>query len=312
MLETLSLLTLNDKRNTFKYSQLYFKLNDSLQQAERSMRNKFARIAYETDSIEKQNKTLNKRFNYTIATSVGLLALVIGLLIISRLRAKNRELLYIQEQQHANEKIYSLLIQQEAESEEVKMKERNRLAMELHDGVLNRIFTTRFNLMQLKDGEQEKKELLVKELEETQDEIRQLSHNLKKSFLPENESFADAMKKLVEKQQENAGLSFDLYVDKFINWSEVSPERRVALFRITQEACTNARKHSGASNCNIAVMAQGNRLKLRIWDDGLGFDPKKVREGIGLKNIRERVEALDGTILNPTVAGQGAVLDIIV
>jgi signal transduction histidine kinase/tellurite resistance protein len=312
MLESLSLLTLNDKQNTFKYSQLYFKLNDSLQQAERSMRNKFARIAYETDSIERQNRSLSRRFNYTIVAFIAVLAIVLGLLIILRLKSRNKELLYIQGQQQANEKIYNLLLEQEAETEEAKIKERNRLAMELHDGVMNRIFTTRFNLMQLKDGQEDKKKLLVRELEETQDELRKISHDLKEGFLPENESFADALKKLVERQQEPGGPVFDLYIDKFINWNDVSPECRVALFRITHEACTNARKHSWATNCNIALMAHGQHIKLRIWDDGKGFDPKKVKDGIGLRNMRERVLALGGTFVSTSSAGSGAVLDIIV
>lgn len=310
-LEVLSLLAVNDHHRGAQYSQMYFELNDSLQSAERNMRNKFARIAFETENVEKQNKSLHRRVNYTLWAAIVLGLFAIGTVIIIRLRARNKELLYIQEQQEANEKIYSLLLQQESSAENAKMEERNRIAMELHDGVINRIFTTRFNLMQLETEEGQKKELLVNELQETQDEIRKLSHDLKESFTGD-ESYAEALKQLVNRQQETAGPVFDVYVDKFINWANVSPEARVALFRIVQEACTNAKKYSNAANCNIALMAQGSMVKLRIWDDGKGFDIKKTRMGIGLRNIDERVKALGGTLNLNSGEGKGTVIEVII
>ena len=312
VVETLSILSVSDHANRSYYSNLYFKVNDSLQQAERATRNKFARIAYETERVESENKLLSRRFTYMLVAFAILLVLIFGLLIIVRLKAKNKELLHNQRQQHANEKIYMLLLRQEAEAENAKTEERNRLAMELHDGVLNRIFTTRFNLMQLETPQEDKKQLLVQELQETQDEIRKLSHNLKESFLVENESFGEALKQLVAKQQEADGLVFDVFVDKFINWTTVALENRVALFRIVQESCTNAKKHSAAAHCHIALMAQGEMLKLRIWDDGQGFDPKKVKEGIGMRNISDRIKALGGTFNFSASPGKGAVLEVIV
>ncbi|MFP9112716.1 ATP-binding protein [Flavobacterium sp. RHBU_3] len=310
-MEVLSLLAVNDHHKGAYYSKLYFELNDSLQRAERAMRNKFARIAFETESVENQNKSLHRRVNYTLWAAIVLGLFAIGTVVIIRLRARNKELLYIQEQQEANEKIYSLLLQQESSAENAKMEERNRIAMELHDGVINRIFTTRFNLMQLETEEGQKKELLVNELQETQDEIRKLSHDLKESFTGD-ESYAEALKQLVSRQQETKGPVFDVYVDKFINWANVSPEARVALFRIVQEACTNAKKYSNAANCNIALMAQGTMVKLRIWDDGKGFDIKKTRMGIGLRNIDERVKALGGTLNINSGEGKGTVIEVIV
>jgi signal transduction histidine kinase len=308
----LSILALSDRKNTAKWSQEYIRITDSLQQAERATRNKFARIEYETERIEQQNKTLSKRFNMIVAACATLLLFTIGLFIIIRLRAKNRELRYAREQQMTNEKIYTLLMQQEAEAENAKVNERNRLAMELHDGILNRIFTTRFNLSQLQTEDETKKNLLVQELQETQDEIRKLSHDLKESFLAENESFTSALKSMVEKQQEANGPVFDLYIDKFINWGGVTPETRVAIFRIIQEASTNAKKHANATNCNIALMAQGETIKLRIWDDGKGFEAKKEKQGIGLKNIADRIKALGGSFTLNSAPGKGTVIEILV
>lgn len=308
----LSLLALCDRKNNREYSKEYFRITDSLQQAERATRNKFARIQYETERIEQQNKLLSKRINMAITACALLLIFTTGLVIIIRLRAKNRELRHAGEQQLANEKIYTLLMQQETEAEAAKINERNRLAMELHDGVLNRIFTTRFNLSQLEVKDEDKKNLLVKELQDTQEEIRKLSHDLKESFLSENESFTSALRDMVERQQEATGPVFDLYIDKFINWGGVTPETRVAIFRIIQEASTNAKKHAQATTCNIALLAQGQTLKLRIWDDGKGFEAKKERPGIGLKNIADRIAALGGSFTVNSAPGEGTVLEILV
>lgn len=312
MLETLSLLIVNDKKNTALHSERYFALNDSLHQAERATRNKFARIEFETAAIERQNKDLHRRFNMALWAGAVVLLIAAGVVAIIRLRARNKELEYTQKQQEANEKIYNLLLQQEMEAENARIQERNRIAMELHDGVINRIFTTRFNLMQLNTTQGERKEQLVHELQETQDEIRKLSHDLKESFVTENEGYAEAVKQLVEKQQEDNGPLFDVYVDKFINWGTVTPESRVSLFRIIQEACTNARKYSQAKNCHVALMAQGSHVKLRIWDDGVGFDPRKTKPGIGLRNIDERVRAMGGTFNLTANEGKGTTIEITV
>lgn len=311
MLEVLSLLITTDRKHVVKHSQAYFKLNDSLHNAERATRDKFARIAYETDVVENQNKALNKRFNYMMSAVVGLIVIAVGIIIIIRLRSRNKELVYNQQQQEANEKIYSLMIQQEMEAENARLQERNRLAMELHDGIINRIFTTRFNLMQLQTPQTEQREQLINELQATQDEIRQLSHDLKESFVGETESFSEVLKKEAEKINEVGGPDFDLYIDKFINWGTVSPECRVALLRIIQEACTNVRKYSNASKCHVALMAQADKIKLRIWDDGVGFDMRKHKTGIGLRNMHDRVKALGGMLNVNSSEGNGVVIEAI-
>lgn len=310
-LEILSLLISNDRKHVTRHSKAYFKLNDSLHNAERATRDKFARIAYETDAIALQNKELNRRFNYMVAGIIVLIILAAGIIIIIRLRSKNKELTYIQQQQEANEKIYSLLLQQEMEAENARMQERNRLAMELHDGIINRIFTTRFNLMQLHTTQTERRDELVTELQETQNEIRQLSHDLKESFMSEHESFAEIIRQEAEKQNDLGGPVFDVYIDKFINWNTVSPETRVALLRIVQEACTNVRKYSKAATCHVALMAQSEKIKLRIWDDGVGFEPRKTKPGIGLRNMEDRVKALNGVFKITSGEGNGVVIEAI-
>ena len=208
--QSLKLLMESDFKNKNYYTRLYIKINDSIQNIERVTRNKFARIAYETDQIEENNEKLSKRNTYIIITSTVLFALLMALFSIYRLKSKNRELLFAQGQQEANEKIYQLMLKQQSETEEVRKEERDRIAMELHDGIVNSIFTTRFNLMQLKPDQEDQKQLLVKELENTENEIRKVSHELTQNLLFEDQNLPEIVTNLVESQQNKFNTKFDI------------------------------------------------------------------------------------------------------
>jgi signal transduction histidine kinase len=75
----------------------------------------------------------------------------------------------------------------------------------------------------------------------------------------------------------------------------LSDEIDLALFRIVQEALTNTVKHSQASWVQVRLMTKRDRLHLQVRDDGRGFDPAKNTSGFGLRGIRERALALEGT-----------------
>jgi len=63
-----------------------------------------------------------------------------------------------------------------------------------------------------------------------------------------------------------------------------------------QEALSNVARHSGAQNVHVVLNAQGGQVIMTVSDDGRGFDPDKATGGYGLKSMRERVEALGGTL----------------
>src|SRR5690606_22147135 len=92
-----------DSQNEAKYSKMYIRINDSLQQEERKMQDKFARIQFETNELSQEKEKLAEQNRTLLYFFVG--AFLIGLLlfVIRAQRAKNRELLLIQAQQKANE-----------------------------------------------------------------------------------------------------------------------------------------------------------------------------------------------------------------
>lgn len=311
ILQSLQLLTENDTKNKAYYSRLYFKVNDSIQNVERATQNKFARIAYETEQIEEENQLLSRRNKIVIAVSLILFFAGLAAFVIFRLRAKNKELLYLKEQQETNEKIYQLMLNQQSETEAARNEERNRIAMELHDGIVNSVFTTRFNLMQLESGAEEKKQELVQELEKTENEIRRVSHDLQQNLFFEDKSLPEILANLVASQQNNFNTAFDLSVDKYIDWSVVSGADKIHIYRIVQEAIQNVNKYSKAERCLIMLLKTGEKITIRIWDNGVGFNTEKAREGIGLKNIRTRTDALDGQLKIISGQGKGTTIEVV-
>lgn len=310
-IEALKLLMENDSKNKTYYTNQYLKISDSVQQVERATRNKFARIAYETDQVEEKNMLLSKT-NTNIIIGSGIIVLLLGgFLIIYRLKSKNKELLFIKEQQEANEKIYQLMLHQQADTEQARNEERNRIAMELHDGIVNSIFTTRFNLMQLESGASDKKQELVEELQKAENEIRRVSHDLTQNLLFEDETLPEILAHLIEGQQNEFDTKFDLSVDKYIDWSAISSDAKIHVYRIIQEALQNTNKYSKAERCCVFLLKTGDKTTIRVWDNGIGFNPEKVKQGIGLKNIKERAKALNGALKITSSPDKGTTIEIV-
>ena len=308
---SLKLLAESDIKNKAYYSDLVLKATDSIQKAERIRKNKFARIAYETDQIQENNDLLLKKNSLmALAAVIGVVVFSI-LLVLFRFRSRNKELLFEQEQQKSNEQIYQLLLKQQSEKEGARAEERNRIAMELHDGIVNSIFTTRFNLMQLDADETDKRDRLVTELENAEKEIRRVSHDLTSNLLFEDKSLPDIISNLIASQQNRFHTEFDLTIDKYIDWSMVSDEVKIHIYRILQEALQNVNKYSEAKKCYIMLLRTGDKLTIRIWDDGVGFNTADHKKGIGLKNMRERTTALNGTLKITSDIGKGTSIEII-
>jgi signal transduction histidine kinase len=100
------------------------------------------------------------------------------------------------------------------------------------------------------------------------------------------------------------------------NWTgseEPLPQNmEIMLYRIAQELTNNVVKHAAAENLLIQVNRFDHDLTITIEDDGKGFDPLKLSEGIGLQNVRSRIAYLDGKMDMDTVVGAGTTITILV
>ena len=92
---------------------------------------------------------------------------------------------------------------------------------------------------------------------------------------------------------------------------DVLPDRyRTCVYRAIQEALTNCVRHAKSRTIKVSVTGHDDRLDVSVTDDGIGFDPARRRDGLGLRGIEERVKELHGTMIIGSAAGEGTALTI--
>lgn len=309
ILVSLKQLAIVEHQNAAKYSKEYIKLNDSLQVEERKNKDKFARIAYETDEIiqekgalEEQNRTLF--YLFIVVFSLGVL-----LFVIRAQRSKNRELVLKQLQQKANEDIYNLIISQQNTIELNRVKEKKRIAQELHDGVLGRLFGARLNLDSLNKFNDEASAQLrlnyLEELKSIEQDIREISHDLsrEKSNLVNN--FVAIVNKLIVEQKNAFATKVEINMDEDIKWDKVTNSTKINLYRILQESLQNINKYAQAGHAKIEFKKDIDNIVLKIVDDGIGFQVNGKKKGIGLQNMISRSKDCGGEFEIISNKGEG-------
>lgn len=308
-LESLTILAkLNEGEEGKKYLEEHIKLSDSLLNYERNIRNKFARIKFETDELEAENRRIARERLWLLGLSISLLLAAVLIYIIVAQRAKNKELKFMQVQQRANEEIYNLMLSQQDKIDEARVNEKKRISQELHDGVLGRMFGVRLSLDSLNfntDIESIKaRAQYIKDLMKIEQEIREVSHNLNIDFIS-GTGFIIILEELVSKQTEAYNLDYTFNYDDSIHWETVSNKTKINLYRITQESLQNIYKHAKAKHVSISIFLINDVICLTITDDGVGFNAGKIKKGIGLKNINARIAELGGTVSFKSEAGKG-------
>jgi two-component system NarL family sensor kinase len=282
-----------------KFYDDYITLSDSLQKNQRVIRNKFARIRFETNQVEKENEQIAREFMWLFILSIALVIGFILVYVIITQRNKNKELKFIQQQQETNEEIYNLMLSQQEKIDEARATEKRRVSQELHDGVLGRLFGTRLSLDSLNMSSSpeaiETRSHYIGELKTIEEDIRKVSHELNTDFIS-GSGFIDIIKALVEKQTKVYQLKYKLNYNDSIVWEDVTNKTKIHIYRIIQETLHNIHKHAGASIIKISFELKKNVIYVSIIDDGVGFDFNKAKLGIGLKNINSRIKEIGGNI----------------
>jgi two-component system NarL family sensor kinase len=272
------------------------------------LRNQFARIRFETDEIEKKNKEISKQKDLFIAISAVLVMFGIFVYIIRKQQERNKELKFSRAQQEKNEEIYNLMLSQQRKLEEGRQQEKKRISQELHDGVLSKLFGTRLNLDSLNMKNDQKaiqvRSKYIDELKSIEKEIRQISHDLNTEIYDSNLGYTEVISNLIASQALLGNLEYKFQSDSDISWETISNKVKIHLYRIIQEALQNINKHANAKNIRITFKKIEETLLVSITDDGVGFDSSKIKNGIGLKNIKSRVKEIGGKLqLNSAVGG---------
>lgn len=298
-LASLKFLSTADDENANAYLNEFIEVNDSLQNIERKIGNKFTRIVLETDEYIEEAARLVQQKILILVVSLCLLLILSLLYFVNRQYSKSKELLFESEQQKANEQIYLLSLEQHSKLEEGKVQERNRISEELHDGILGKLFGARMGLgflnPDLDQGATQKYNLLIGELQIIEKEIRDISHELKNHDSSSSSvSFFNLVTKLIIDCSEIGGFEYRLTKDGAIFWEDVDEIVKANLYRIIQESLQNTIKFAKANEVLIDFSIQEGSLILTIIDNGVGFNTLKKKKGIGLKNMRSRAEKLNG------------------
>jgi signal transduction histidine kinase len=298
------------------YTKEYIHVNEDLQKAERKMGDKFSRIEYETDEIKGENtdletKNRNLLFGFSAIIVVGLF-----LYVLKAQKTKNRELLFKQEQQKVNEEIYNLMISQQNTIETNRVQEKKRVAQELHDGVLGRMFGVRMNLDGLNKFNDEpaikQRISYLSELKNIEQDIREISHDLNREKSELINNFVAIVDNLLEDQKKTFKPKLIAIIDRTIKWELVSNSVKINLYRIIQESLQNINKYAEANSIKVEIKKRDEDLFLTITDNGKGFDTKKSKKGIGLQNIQSRTTECHGTVDIQSKKGEGTVITVAV
>lgn len=300
ILVALKQLSILEPEKASVYTKDYIRINDSLQNVERKMGDKFTRIEYETDQVITKNEELNMQ-NRTLFYVFSILSLMgFFFYIYKTQQSKHRELVFKQQQQIANEDIYNLMIQQQNQLENIRIKEKKRVAQELHDGVLSRMFGLRMSLDSLNgmvdENSSQQRILYLQELKVIEQDIREISHDLNKEKSDLINNFVAILDKLFEDQKRNFKTNLITSVDRNIKWEHVVNSKKINVYRIIQEALQNCNKYAKATQINIVIKNKEDLLFLIISDNGIGFNTKQSKKGIGLQNITYRTKECNGNL----------------
>ncbi len=148
-------------------------------------------------------------------------------------------------------------------------------------------------------------------LDQAERQLRRISHELRPTIL-DDLGLAAALQFLAASisKRSNLSVSVESHVD-----NRQAPSVETAVYRIVQEALANITRHSAAKNVKIALRRNATGFHCLVHDDGVGFDVAAVlsrrgQKGLGLLGIRERLNAIGGTIEIYSAPGQGTELSI--
>jgi len=327
------------KKNNFKealvYHQKYTSLKDSLFSIDKVKYNENLLAEFEASSKENEilllkkerelqekelllnkNNLQNNRIIQIVTISLAVLSLiaVFVLALFYRQKLHNKQLLAEKIEEINKQKMHSLLQDQEVnaiKSEiEGRVNERKRIAQELHDGVGGNLASIKLNLANIiGDHSDEKLKAIMGNIDDTCNEIRDISHNLI-SLKIQSHSFSYLVKKFLNEMLVGKMLKLNLNIYPEAELDKLPNELKIELYRIIQELMNNVIKYSEAQVVDVQILRGDKYLNLMFEDNGKGFDTKESTGGIGLKNIRSRIAAFNGICTIESSLGNWTLVNI--
>lgn len=299
---------LNNSDSADYYFNRYLQVNENLVNTSvirqsTELEKKYQTLKKDKEILENRSQILHR--NIYIFSLLGLLALAVG---------------YYRNYQH-RQKIRlqkEILHQQDLATRAVmnaEDNERKRMASHLHDGIGQMLTATHMNLMVLeeyKDADSDMGDVIGKTkkiLKDAMVEVRTLSHQMMPNMLIKN-SLSNALKELID-QSSTPKLAVHLQLDGLMD--NLDENIQIVLYRVIQECINNTLKHAEATEIFIRVQQTKTDILAYFKDNGKGFNPEATSSksfGMGLENIRSRIEFLKGLFLLNSGAGQGTEITV--
>ncbi len=190
-------------------------------------------------------------------------------------------------------------------------QERQRIAMDIHDGLGQMLIATKYRLsnIDLNNTEELNKEVDVVEemITKAIEEARKISENITPRVMNEY-GLKAAIEQMCDQISNNSEYTIHVKIDDDIPTFDMN--LLTNLYRITQEALNNVVKYAKGRNTYVELSYISNTLTLEIRDDGIGFDLENYNPGNGLKNIQKRADFINGTFNMHSELGVGTTVSV--
>lgn len=268
-------------------------------------------VRYETEKKELAIQTLQakKRVNTFAGLSVILLMLIIvGILIFRQKNILSKKKIADQKIRHLKRQKQLIATKALLEGEET---ERIRIAAEIHDGLGGLLTSAKLKLAFLKDSgfSSEEQSGLVDNtlhlIDKSIAEMRKVAHNLMPETLRHyglKTALNDFIYEIIPEDLPK------ITINNFGDDLRYNKEVEITIYRIVQELVNNALKYAQASQIDIQLFLEPNRVCLQVIDNGIGFDAKHLshsKKGKGIENINHRITAFNGRFEILSEPGKG-------
>jgi signal transduction histidine kinase len=261
-------------------------------------------IAEQENEKAALSNTLKQRTIYILMAVIAIFALVV---VIFYILYREKQKLIELEVRSKNDEIEKLIKDQEIKTYQAQLagieKERERVAQDLHDRIGGLLATVK---LQFEGNDIIDNSVIttVKSLvNESIQTVRSISHDLTDGRV-DDLGLIPSIENLKESFTNSSKINFDLYLENYNVKYPVEKEREI--FKIILELLSNTLKHANATQIVLQINTIENVVHFTFEDNGIGFNPSKVKKGIGMRSISKRVDQLNGSWYIDSKKGHGS------
>lgn len=221
-----------------------------------------------------------------------------------------------------NAQLYQRLEAEKQRLIEADEEARKELARHLHDGPTQSIAAIAMRINFIRSLVNRSPELVLKELQKVEDLAKQTSNEIRgmlftlRPLVLETQGLTAAIETVMKRIEEADGLSLRLVGGEYAEL--LNDHTQSVVFSIIEEALANARKHSNARRIEVRFWREESLFVAHVQDDGKGYDSQDVNRdyssqgSLGMVNMRERAERIDGSLRIESGVGQGTTVTLVV